>query len=146
MSNDANGPWPKRKYQDTTLPRPGDREISNSSTRPLACKHGHNITCRVFEPRYIRTLPPADPLFVCLEAGIVVDLEAHAASGKLIDGFFDIIDGEIEYGEGCGCVVGLGVHNYVSAARDVQGEHAVRLGNIQPKCLTIERLRFLHVV
>jgi len=89
-------------------------------------------------------LPAGDSPVVHLHP--LVALEPNAGTREPIDRFFDVPDREVENRERRGLVVFLGIHEHTSSTSEVEGQHAVLLGDLDPERVGIELLGPRHVI
>jgi hypothetical protein len=81
-----------------------------------------------------------------LVAHVVVALEAHPALGELVDRLLDVVHREVQDRVRGRHMIRLRVDQGVPVAREVQGQQAVALGDLQAECPAVERLGGLDVV
>ncbi len=83
--------------------------------------------------------------FVGLDVAFVA-LKAHASFREFVDGALNIVNGEVEYGEGCRDMVRLGMDQHLRTARKLQVQQTIRLGNPQPERSAVEFFGAWNVV
>ena len=83
--------------------------------------------------------------FVGLDVAFVA-LKAHASFRELVDSALNIVNGEVEYGEGCRDMVRLGIDQHLRTARKLQLQQTIRLGNLQPERSAVEFFGAWNVV
>src|SRR2546423_8999553 len=105
-----------------------------------------DVARRVLEPGDGRSVGLARDAALVL-ARSLVPLELDAGLHKLVDGLLDVRDREVEDGECRRLVVRLRVdQDATSAAPQLEVEHAVLFGDLQPKGLAIELLALRDVI
>src|ERR1022692_49285 len=118
---------------DASRLRPGTHALL---ALPLL-QHLEDVSGRVLEPGGDeRPTAPGDAPLVLVHP--VVSLELDAVLGQLAGRGLDVVHLEHEDGVGGRGVVRFQVHPGVAAARQVQGEQSVLLGNPDPECLAVE--------
>src|SRR6266542_2850331 len=100
---------------------------------------------RIYEPCYVGAIPAMNTFFVGLDVAFVA-LKAHASFREFVDGALNIVNGEVEYGEGCRDMVRLGMDQHLRTARKLQVQQTIRLGNPQPERSAVEFFGAWNVV
>jgi hypothetical protein len=87
--------------------------------------------------------PRKIPFFIRFEVLLVVMLETNSTIFQFTHGFVDVINGEIEDGEGRGSMIRLRIDKYSGVACKMEFQPLGSLHHLQSQYLAVELLCFL---
>jgi rod shape-determining protein MreB and related proteins len=122
---------------------PGLRQLVRLRALALL-EHRQDVARGVLEPGDVRSAGPVDAPVVL--AHPLVPFQLHAAADQLVHGRVDVVHDEVQDRVVGRHVIGLGVHQRVPAARQVQPEQPVLDRRVEAKRLAVERPGRLQVV